>query len=111
MFGLGKMKEVVGLDIGSYAVKAVEFKSKKKGGEETFEVEKIGLEFLPHDAIVEGTIMDSTAVSETIKMIFDENKISNKNVVISQLSDHQKNISPLYGDRRAGRIHHLGSKA
>ena len=83
MFGLGKVKEVVGLDIGSYAIKAVEFKSKTKGGEETFEVEKIGLEFLPHDAIVEGTIMDSTAVSETIKMIFDENKISNKNVVIS----------------------------
>lgn len=83
MFGLGKEKAIVGLDIGSYAVKAVEFKSKKKGGEEIYEVQKIGLEFLPHDAIVEGTIMDSTAVSETIKMIFDENKITNRNVVIS----------------------------
>ena len=83
MFGLGKEKEVVGLDIGSYSIKAIEFKSKKKGGEELYEVSKIGLEFLPHDAIVEGTIMDTTAVTETVKMIFDENKISNKNVVIS----------------------------
>ena len=80
---LGKEKGLVGLDIGSYAIKAVEFKAKKKGGEDFWEVVKIGLEFLPHDAIVEGTIMDSTAVTETIKMIFDENKISNKNVVIS----------------------------
>ena len=79
----GKDKGLVGLDIGSYAIKAVEFKSKKKAGGEFYEVHKIGLEFLPHDAIVEGTIMDATAVSETIKMIFDENKIANKNVVIS----------------------------
>jgi len=83
MFGLKKDKGLVGLDIGSYSIKAVEFKSKKKGGEELYEVANIGLEFLPHDAIVEGTIMDSTAVTETIKMIFDENKISNKNVAIS----------------------------
>jgi len=83
MFGLKKNKGLVGLDIGSYSVKAIEFKSKKKGGEELYEVANIGLEFLPRDAIVEGTIMDSTAVTETIKMIFDENKISNKNVVIS----------------------------
>ena len=83
MFGLKKDKGLVGLDIGSYSVKAVEFHSKKKGGEELYEVANIGLEFLPHDAIVEGTIMDSTAVTETIKMIFDENKISNKNVAIS----------------------------
>ncbi len=83
MFGLKKDKGLVGLDIGSYSVKAVEFKSKTKGGEELYEVANIGLEFLPHDAIVEGTIMDSTAVTETIKMIFDENKISNKNVAIS----------------------------
>ena len=30
MLGLGKEKGLVGLDIGSYAIKAVEFKSKKK---------------------------------------------------------------------------------
>jgi len=83
MLGFGREKGRVGLDIGSHAIKAVELRSKKKGGKDTFEVAKIGYEILPHDAIVEGTIIDSTAVVETIKMIFDESKITNKNVVIS----------------------------
>jgi len=83
MLGLGRDKGLVGVDIGSYSIKAVELKSKKKEGELQYEVKKIGYELLPHDAIVEGTIIDSAAVVETIKMVFDENKITNKNVVIS----------------------------
>ncbi len=83
MFGLGRDKELVGVDIGSYSVKAVELKAKKQEGETHYDVKKIGYELLPHDAIVEGTIIDSAAVVETIKMVFDENKISNKNVIIS----------------------------
>ena len=74
---------MIGLDIGSYSIKAVELKSKKKDGEDAYELKKIGYELLPHDAIVEGTIIDSAAVVETIKMVFDENKIANKNVIIS----------------------------
>lgn len=83
MFGFGQEKGRVGLDIGSHSIKAIELRSKKKGAKEVFEVAKIGYEILPHDAIVEGSIIDSTAIVETIKMIFDENKITNKNVVIS----------------------------
>jgi type IV pilus assembly protein PilM len=83
MLGLGRDKGLVGVDIGSYSIKAVELKSKKKEGELQYEVRKIGYELLPHDAIVEGTIIDSAAVVETIKMVFDENKIANRNVVIS----------------------------
>lgn len=83
MIGLNREKNLVGLDIGSHAVKAVELKSKRKNGEDFYEVKKIGYETLPHDAIVEGTVIDSAAVAETIKIVFDENKISNKNVIIS----------------------------
>ena len=79
---MAKAKPVVGLDIGSNSIKAVELKEKKKGGD-AYELSKLGYEVLPHDAIVEGTIIDTTAVAEVIKMIFDENKIENKNVVIS----------------------------
>lgn len=82
MFG-NREKELVGLDIGSHSIKTVELKSKKKEGTEQFELKKIGYELLPPDAIVEGTIIDTPAVVETIKMVFDENKISNKNVTIS----------------------------
>lgn len=83
MLGFGRSKELVGLDIGSYAVKAVELKAKNRNDFLAYEVKKIGYELLPRDAIVEGTIVDSTAVAETIKLIFDENKIVTKNVVIS----------------------------
>lgn len=83
MLGFQKSKNVVGLDIGSHAIKAVELTSKKKGGTEIYELAKIGYEVLPHDSIVEGTIIDSTAVVETIHLIFEENKIKNRNVAIS----------------------------
>jgi type IV pilus assembly protein PilM len=83
MLGFGQDKGIVGLDIGSHSVKAVELSAKKKKDRDVFEVMKIGHELLPHDAIVEGTIIDSTAVVETIKAIFDENKFKNRNVVIS----------------------------
>jgi type IV pilus assembly protein PilM len=83
MLGFNQEKGIVGLDIGSHSIKAVELSVKKKKDRDVFEVTKIGHELLPHDAIVEGTIIDSTAVVETIKMIFDENKFKNRNVIIS----------------------------
>ncbi len=83
MFGLGREKGLVGLDIGSNSIKAIELSPKKKETLYAYEVKKIGYELLPRDAIVEGTIIDSSAVVEKIKMIFDENKIINKNVAIA----------------------------
>ena len=61
MIGLKREKGIVGLDIGSYAIKAVELTSKKKN---QYEVTNIGYELLPHDAIVEGTVMDSKRLQE-----------------------------------------------
>jgi len=83
MLGLAKEKSVVGLDIGSYSVKAVELKIKEKGDTTLYEVQKIGYEPLPYDAIVEGTVIDSTAVSETIKLLFENAKINTRQVAIS----------------------------
>ena len=83
MFGMSRERMLVGLDIGSYSVKAVELRAKRKGDHTAYEVLKVGYEALPHDAIVEGTIIDSAAVVETIRMVFDENKISNRDVGIS----------------------------
>ena len=83
MLGLNHDKGIVGLDIGSHSVKAVELAAKRRRDRDVFEVVRIGYELLPHDAIVEGTIIDSTAVVETIKLIFDENKFKNRNVAIS----------------------------
>ena len=83
MFGLKKEKAVVGLDIGTYAIKAVELHARSKGKRSVYEVARIGYELLPRDAIVEGSISNPAAVAETIKTLFERSKIGNKDVVIS----------------------------
>ena len=71
MFGMfGKNKSVIGLDIGSSAVKAVELKPAGKG----FRVAAYGSEPVPADAIVDGAIIDAGAVAEAIRQVFDRNK-------------------------------------
>ena len=59
MFGFGKSKSVVGLDIGSSAVKAVELKAAGKG----YKVVAFALEAVPPDSIVDGAIIDGAAVA------------------------------------------------
>ena len=79
-----KSKNVVGLDIGSSAVKLVELKEKKGGA---FELVKMGLERLSPEAIVDGSIMDSSLVVETISRLNSEKAIKNSNYATS-LSGH-----------------------
>jgi type IV pilus assembly protein PilM len=79
MFGIGKGKGLVGLDIGSSAVKAVELK--KRG--DSYELANFGLELLGQDTVVDGAIMDALSVSAAIERIFAENKIKTRNVATS----------------------------
>src|SRR5690348_12420999 len=79
MFGLGKVKNLVGLDIGSSAVKAVELQ--KKGN--AYELANLGIEPLGQDTVVDGAIMDALSVSSAIEKIFTENRIKTKNVATS----------------------------
>lgn len=75
----GKKKGLVGVDIGSSAVKAVELKVGGKGGDE-YQLLNIGIESLPPEAIVDGAIMDSGAVIDSIQRLFQENKIKTSDV-------------------------------
>src|SRR5690349_23481691 len=79
MFGLGKSKAVVGLDIGSSAVKAVEL----KGSGKAFKVTAFGIEPVPPDSIVDGAIIDGTAVADAIRRLFDSRGIKTKDVAAS----------------------------
>lgn len=74
MLGLMKKKNLVGLDIGSFALKLVELRPKKKGKETFFELEALGYEPVPYQSIVEGSIMDSTAVADAIQHVHYESK-------------------------------------
>lgn len=76
-------KELVGLDIGSSAIKLAHV---KPVGVE-FRVKKFGVYPLPPDAIVDGAIMDHVSVIEGIKTALRELKVKEKEIAIS-LSGH-----------------------
>ena len=79
MFGLGKSKAVVGLDIGSSAVKAVELKASGK----SFKVVAFAMEPVPPDSIVDGAIIDGAAVAEAIRRVFENKAFKTKEVAAS----------------------------
>ncbi len=80
MFGIGKgSKQLVGLDIGSSSIKAVELKSTKAG----YELVSFGLEPLAQDTVVDGAIMDAPQVANAISKIFEVQHIKTKNVATS----------------------------
>jgi type IV pilus assembly protein PilM len=80
VFGIGKKtKAIVGLDIGSSAVKAVELKSTGKG----YRVSAFGSEPVPADSIVDGAIIDGTAVAEAIRRLFASHPFKCKEVAAS----------------------------
>ncbi|MCC6484101.1 MAG: type IV pilus assembly protein PilM [Armatimonadetes bacterium] len=70
---------VVGLDIGSRWIKAVELRPGKGGAVVT----GIGYEPTPQGAIVEEAILDPSAVAEAVKRLFANSGISAKKVVSS----------------------------
>jgi type IV pilus assembly protein PilM len=79
MFGFGKSKAVVGLDIGSSAVKAVELKPAGKG----FKVSAFASEPVPPDSIVDGAIIDGSAVADAIRRLFENKAFKTKEVAAS----------------------------
>ena len=79
-----KSKNLVGLDVGSSAIKLVELKEKKPGN---FQLLKIGLEPLSPEAIVDGSIMDSSMVVDTIQRLNASQNVKNSNFGTS-LSGH-----------------------
>lgn len=78
----GKKKGLVGVDIGSSAIKVVELKQGGKGGAE-YQLVNIGIEPLPPEAIVDGAIMDSGAVIDAIQRVFGAQKIKTSDVATS----------------------------
>ena len=82
-FTKGK-KGLVGLDIGSSRIKAVEVKSKGQG---RYELVNIGQVPLLADTIVDGQIIDGNHVSDCINRIFEEQEIKADQIATS-ISGH-----------------------
>ena len=92
-------KNLVGLDIGSSSVKAVELN--RKGN--SLELLNLGFEHLQPDSVVDGQIMELNDVSNAIAAIFSEHQIKTqriaagvsghsvivKNIVVPQMSEEE----------------------
>ena len=78
-----KAKNLVGIDIGSSAVKVVGLE--KSNGKVMLKA--IGREVLPEDTIVDGAIMSKLPLAESLNKIFTEQRIRNSRIATS-ISGH-----------------------
>lgn len=94
---LGRKKGVIGLDIGSSSIKLVELGESKN----TYKLQNLGIAPLPPEAIVDGALMDSVTIIDTIRELIANTKAKTKDVITS-VSGHsvivKKITLPLMSD-------------
>jgi type IV pilus assembly protein PilM len=83
MFGKGGKKGLIGLDIGSSAIKAVELKPTRNG----FDLVHVGHQNLQSDTIVDGHIIDLNHVSDVINRLWTEHQVKSTSVATA-ISGH-----------------------
>ena len=81
---------LLGVDIGTSSVKTVQL----KGSGRKYELTHLGIAPLPPEAIVDGAIMDGGAVIAALQQIFDEHKITARDVAVA-VSGHSVIIKPI----------------
>jgi type IV pilus assembly protein PilM len=79
----GKKKDIIGLDIGCSSIKLVELKEDKNG----YKLQNLAISPLPSEAIVDGALMDSITIIDTIRDVIAASKTKTKEVVTS-ISGH-----------------------
>jgi type IV pilus assembly protein PilM len=72
-------KHLVGVDIGTTAIKVCQLKPGRKG----LELLRFGYEALGSQVVVDGQVMDSNVVTEVIQKIFKQHKIRQRDVAVS----------------------------
>jgi type IV pilus assembly protein PilM len=79
MFLFSKKKEVIGIDIGSSSIKLVQLKDLKG----SFQLLNAGIVPLPPEAIVDNTLMDSSAIVNAVKSLVTSLGVKVKDVACS----------------------------
>jgi type IV pilus assembly protein PilM len=74
-----KKKDIVGIDIGSSAVKLVQLRELKGG----YQLQSVGILPLSAETIVDNTLMDSSSVVETVKNLLASLNVKAKEAVCS----------------------------
>ena len=77
----GSSRNLVGLDVGDSSIKVVEVKHLGRG--RGYEISKLGWEPLSLEAIIDGQIMDSQLVIETIQRLFQRCHIKSTQVAMA----------------------------
>lgn len=77
-----KKKDLIGIDIGSTSIKLL----KLKGQKGHYEIEYIGIAPLPSEAIVDNTLMNTSAVVDGLRALFDGMGIQNIKDAASSVS-------------------------
>lgn len=76
---MARRRNAIGLDIGSSSIKLVQVKETKKG----IQLLNFSMAPLPPEAIVDGALMNATAVVDTIQGMMSAQKLRSKEVAIS----------------------------
>jgi len=76
-------KSILGLDIGSSAVKIVELTASGS----TYKLQRFGYAPLPPEAIVQGSFMNAPAISEAVREAYNAGGFKTKDAV-SSVSGH-----------------------
>ena len=79
LFSFGRPNNAIGLDIGSSYVKVLEL-SNNKG---RWTIQNFGMKKLPPEAIVDGALMNSNIIVDSIRELVTSHKIKTKDVVTS----------------------------
>jgi type IV pilus assembly protein PilM len=79
---MAKGKLVLGLDIGSTSVKMIMLKEQRKRGQVSYALQSFGMKPLPPEAIVDGALMNSTAIVQALQELMSELKVKSKEVAI-----------------------------
>ncbi len=80
---MARRKNALGLDIGSRSVKLVQLRESKKG----IQLANFSMAPLPSEAIVDGALMNASAVVDTIQGMVSAQKLKTKEVAVS-ISGH-----------------------
>src|SRR5690606_19304595 len=76
---MGEGKNLVGVDIGSGAIKVCQVKETRKG----LVVQRLGIAPLPHRTIVDGQVVERRAVIDTLRRLLSDSRIRRRDVALS----------------------------
>src|SRR6476619_1232946 len=79
---MAKGKLALGLDIGSTSVKIIQLKEQRRRGQLVYSLESFGMKPLPPEAIVDGALMNSTAIVQAMQELLGELKVKQREVAI-----------------------------